>query len=147
MSREIRRTLRLAPRFDEIDMLGVVHNSVYLKWFEQGRLAIMEEIQPLETALEAQVTSPVVLNHCEYKRPVRYRDELVLVTRMRWTGRYTGRIEFLHTLSDARTREVVAEGETAVTLYDWEGKKLIRDIPADIVARIDALARGNGGDG
>jgi len=139
MAREIRRTLRIEPRFDEIDMLGVVHNSVYLKWFEHGRLAIMDEIIPIEEAMRLQVTSPVVRNLCEYKRPVRLRDKLVLVTRMPWEGRYTGRILFHHQLSDEKTRELVAEGESAVTLYDREGKKLVREIPQDILDRIGAL--------
>lgn len=139
MAREIRRTLRIEPRFDEIDMLAVVHNSVHLKWFEHGRLAIMDEIIPLEEAMRLQVSTPVVRNLCEYKRPVRFRDRLVLVTRMPWSGQYTGRIVFHHQLSDEKTHELVAEGESAVTLYDWEGKKLIREIPQEILDKIGAL--------
>ena len=145
MSRRARSTIEIEPRFDEVDMLGVVHNAVYFKWFEMGRLAILQRILPVQEALDMGVYLPVVKNTCEYKRPARYGDDLVLVTDMEWSGRYRGRIPFSHELTNARTRELVAVGETVVTVFDARHSKLVKDLPEDVLERIASLTGEKGG--
>ncbi|NOZ87813.1 MAG: acyl-CoA thioesterase [Deltaproteobacteria bacterium] len=142
MNRGIRRSIKIKPRFDEIDMLGMAHNSVYFKWFELGRLSLLQEIMSMEKALDLGVHMPVVENRCVYKRPVRFLDELVLVTTMPWNGKYQGKFVFEHVLSDSNTKEVKAQGETTVTVYSAREERLVRKLPKDVVEKIDYLARG-----
>ena len=52
--------------------MGVVHNVQYFYWFEQGRMQIMEELLPLDAAMQIGVAMPVVENQCVYRSPVRY---------------------------------------------------------------------------
>jgi len=142
VGREIRRTLALQVAFDETDMLGVAHNSVYFRWFERGRLELFEEILPIATAMEAGIAAPVVHNSCDYENPARFRDRLVLTTRMPFEEPYPGRIGFRHELSNARTKQPVARGETVVTLVEWQTGRLIRRIPEDMMERVRELVRG-----
>ena len=143
MGREIRRTLALQVAFDETDMLGVAHNSVYFKWFERGRLELFEEILPIATAMEEGIAAPVVHNSCDYENPARFRDRLVLTTRMPFQEPYPGRVRFRHELSNARTKQAIATGETVVTLVEWKTGRLIREVPEDMMARVRELARGS----
>jgi len=41
-------------------MMGVVHNAEYYRWFEDGRLQILEEIMSLQEATALGVSVPVV---------------------------------------------------------------------------------------
>lgn len=142
MEREIRRIRRFSVHFDETDMLGVAHNAVYYRWFERGRMELIGEFLQARTPADTEMAAPVVHSECDYKTPARYGDELVLVTRMPFREPYLGRICFLHEISNARTKQLVATGETEVTLVYWASGKLAREIPEPILERLRAMASG-----
>ena len=142
MRRQIRRIRRFRVHFDETDMLGVVHNAVYYKWFERGRMELLDELVPVREAAEGGLVAPVVHSECDYETPARFGDELVLVTRMPFSEPYPGRIRFIHEVSNARTKQTVARGETVVTLLEWETRRLVREIPPEMMERLWAMASG-----
>lgn len=144
MEREIRRIRRFSVHFDETDMLGVAHNAVYYRWFERGRMELIGEFLQARTPADTEMAAPVVHSECDYKTPARYGDELVLVTRMPFHEPYLGRIHFLHEISNARTKQLVATGETVVTLVYWASGKLAREIPEPILERLRTMASGPG---
>ena len=67
--RLIKRKLPIRPLFHQTDMMGVIHNSVYFLWFEEGRMQILLEILPLAEAIEMGAAMPVVENVCRYRKP------------------------------------------------------------------------------
>jgi acyl-CoA thioester hydrolase len=72
-------------RFPEVDLMGIVHHSIYLRYFELGRVEWCRErgVTYAEMALaplEQQVHLPVVEVSVRYKAPARFDDELTLET-------------------------------------------------------------------
>jgi YbgC/YbaW family acyl-CoA thioester hydrolase len=138
-ARVIRRKLAVAPRFCDIDMMGVVHNSVYIQWFDEGRHQFVNEIVPVEDALQSGLALVVVENTCKYKAPVRLGDTLMLITTHRRREPHNGRFEFDHSLVHTRTKAIMAEGQSTLVPYDLNTHRLVNDVPEDIWARYLAM--------
>jgi len=139
VSRIIKRKLKIIPRFCETDMLGVIHNAEYLRWFEEGRLQILLEILPVDEAFERGLLFPVVENSCRYKSFARFGDALILTTTHRVCLTYKGRLEFHHSIVNEKTKSEIAEGNTAVTILHRDGFSLVKEWPEDIRLRYAGL--------
>lgn len=135
----IKRKLPIQPAFHETDMMGVVHNSNYFLWFERGRLEIMLEVLPVEEAMKLGLFMPVVENICHYRKPVKFGMPLLLYTSHNIQAAYEGRLVFSHYLIHEKLRTAMAFGQTAMTLVDAPTNKLIKEWPADIWRRYQAL--------
>ena len=71
-------------QYYETDKMGIVHHSNYIRWFEEARMAFMEDLGLPYKAMEAaQVWVPVLKAECEYKFPVRFDETLVLELEIR----------------------------------------------------------------
>lgn len=142
MKREIRGTIDISVEFRDVDLLNVVHNSVYFLWFERGRLSLLETIVPFSEALKKGIAMIVVHQSCDYLAPARFGDELILTTRTVLSDSYEGRLRFRHELANKRTLASVAGGETELTLWNVDEKRLIRTVPESIRDRIVYLIQG-----
>lgn len=76
--------ITLRVRFDETDLMGIVHHSRYWSWFEEARFRFMERVLEVSTAeLVAQaVYMPVVDSRCRYLRSVTWSDTLLVRAQM-----------------------------------------------------------------
>jgi acyl-CoA thioester hydrolase len=128
----IKRKIQITPSFHQTDMMGVVHNAQYFLWFEEGRLAIMQELLTVEEAMNLGFITPVVENHCVYKRFVKFGDPLVLTTTHDVRATYEGRLEFHHSLVHRTTKVEMASGRTVVTIIDRATGRLIKEWPDDL---------------
>ncbi len=137
--RLIKRRLAIEPLFHQTDMMGVIHNSVYFLWFEQGRFQILGEVLPLEEALELGIAMPVVENSCRYRKAVKLGAPLTLYTTHHVQPVYNGRLVFHHYLLHEKQKTAMAYGESVITLYDLRRQKLIRDWPETIWLRYQQL--------
>jgi acyl-CoA thioester hydrolase len=126
------RRLDVEVEFHQVDMMQVVHNSEYFRWFEKGRLALLEEVLPMSWLVERRIGAPVVLNHCEYRWPAVYGDALAVTTRHRLLERYEGRLEFEHSIVRHRGKLELAGGRTAIALVDLDRRRLVRELPPSI---------------
>lgn len=73
----------LRVRFDETDAQGVVHNAVYLVWFEIARIAYLAQFRGGYRGLveEEGVDATTVEAHVRYLDGARFDDELVIHVR------------------------------------------------------------------
>ena len=72
----------LKVRFSETDAQGVVHNAVYLVWFEIARIAYLEQFQGgYKGLVEAGVDATTVEAHVRYHDGIRFDDALRLHVR------------------------------------------------------------------
>lgn len=79
----IKTELNLAVRYYETDQMGIVHHSNYIRYFECGRNAMLEEYNiPIEEIEKAGIMMPVVAVECRYKTPARMGDTLRIVSVM-----------------------------------------------------------------
>ena len=120
--------------------MGVVHNSVYFHWFEQGRLQILLEVLPLEEALELGLSTPVVQNTCHYRKWVTFGTPLLLYTTHHIQAVYEGRLVFNHYLMHEKNKTAMAFGQTVITLVDMRTQRLLKEWPENIWQRYQALA-------
>ncbi len=137
--RWIKRRIPIRPAFHQTDLMRVIHNAVYLLWFEEGRLEIMLEVLPIEEALELGVAMPVVENVCRYHKPVRLGDPIVLYTTHRIQPTYEGRLVFEHSLVHEKQKVEMASGQTVTTLVDYRTNQLIKEWPPAIWQRYQEL--------
>ncbi len=135
----VTRRLTTEVEFHHVDMMQVVHNSQYLKWFEKGRLAVLEDVFPMSWAIENKIATPVVMNHCEYVAPATYGDTLIVTTRHRVVDHWDGRFLFEHSISNTKTKVELCYGQSAVTILDLDSRTLVKEIPQDVWERYLAL--------
>lgn len=74
-------------RYSETDMMGIVHHSRYYPWFEIGRTDFIRQIGMSYSEMEKQgILLPLIETHAKYILPLRYDDELRLITRLSKLG-------------------------------------------------------------
>jgi acyl-CoA thioester hydrolase len=120
-------------------MMGVIHNSVYFLWFEQGRLQILQEVLPVEEALGLGVAMPVVENVCHYRKPAKFGQPLLLYTTHHVQPVYEGRLAFHHYLIHEKRRTALAWGRTVITLVRLADGQLVKAWPEHVWRRYQAL--------
>ncbi len=80
----------LPVRTYDIDFAGIVGNIVYVRWLEDLRLAMMEEIYPIARALAEDVAPILLETKIAYEKPVTLSDALkgrmwvVEMGRLKW---------------------------------------------------------------
>lgn len=79
---DFRFATELKARFSETDAQGVVHNAVYLVWFELARIDYLARFDGGYPALRAQgVDALTVEAHVRYGAPARFDDRLRIQAR------------------------------------------------------------------
>lgn len=68
----------------ETDMMGVVHHSNYIRWFEEARLEFMREADLCYRRMEDEgIQIPVVSVSCRYKAPAKFDDIVTIKTHIK----------------------------------------------------------------
>ena len=109
-------------KYYETDQMGCVHHSNYIRWMEEARVDLMDQMGCGYRAMEeAGVCSPVLEVNCRYKSMVRFGDTVaVQVTITRLTP---AKMEVGYRITDAKTGELRAEGSTGHFFFDMAEQK------------------------
>lgn len=106
-------------RSNEVDWQGVVHNAVYLHYFEVGRMSYFETIGlPIvidQNAAEWRVV--IGRNEIDYRSAAQFHDQLIVHTRIAWIRNSSFAVQGY--LDDAVTGKLIAEN---VSLHVWLDK-------------------------
>jgi acyl-CoA thioester hydrolase len=83
-----RHTTRLRVRNFEVDWQGIVHNSIYLQYFETARIEYLRGVGHVLDLASVNRGSRVVLarNEVDYVFPARFDDLLEIGTRVSLVG-------------------------------------------------------------
>lgn len=116
-------------RFNEADSLGIVWHGHYIRYFEDGResFGAKYRLRYLDI-FDRGYTVPVVNVECNYKRPLRYGDTVVIETKYMHTE--AAKICFAYTLYNKETREVVCTGSSVQVFLDKDAALLQLTVPA-----------------
>lgn len=108
----------LRVRFQEVDMLGVCNNAVYVSYFEQSRLEYIKEADmvPPGGLFSDGYNFFMVRNEINYRTHARYDDELNVYTRISYIGNSS--YGFEHVIVKVATGEVVVDGSGVVAQVD-----------------------------
>ena len=70
-----------AVQYYETDRMGVTHHSNYIRWMEEARVAMLEEMGFSYQKLESMgIVSPVTEVDCKYKAPSTFADVITIHT-------------------------------------------------------------------
>ncbi len=97
--------------YHETDQMGVVHHSNYIKWMEEARVDLMEQLgYGYKKMEELGVISPVVSVYCEYKSPAKFNDTVYFNLKV---VKYTGvKLEFSYEIRNKENDELLALGNS-----------------------------------
>lgn len=125
-------------QYHETDQMGMIHHSNHVKWMEEARVAFMDEIGMGYAQVEASsVASPVVGLSVDYRKPVRFADEVEVRVEVK---AYDGiRIELAYEFFD-RTSGKVCATATSKHCFVKDGRvaSLKRELP-ELDAKFAAL--------
>ena len=115
--------LKLQPRYSETDAMGIVYYANYLVYFEVARTTALADLgHPYWEMEKKGWLIPVLRAHCEYHRPARYGDALVVRTRRHRLGR--ARIRFEYEIRREGEENPLITGYTEHAFMSPEGKPL-----------------------
>lgn len=131
LSREVKTSLRV--RYAETDAQQVAYHANYIVWFEVARGDYLRAIGLDYNEMEASGAFVVVAElSAKYLAPVRYDDELTIVSRIAELRSRSFRFAYRVFKGD----RLVTEGWTAHVVVNREGRPIT--IPAELRARIEA---------
>jgi len=114
--------MRLQVRWGDLDALGHVNNTVYLRWFETVRI---DWLQGLGLGPDPAGPGPVMANvFCNFRREVGYPAELLATHWVAAPGRSS--LDTFFTLADVREPDVVlADGGATLVWVDGVAKRSV----------------------
>jgi acyl-CoA thioester hydrolase len=126
------RHTRIRVRYAETDQMGVAYYANYFVWFEVARTDWLRGTGWSYREMEADgISLPVIEAHCEYRRPARYDDEIVVQTRASLVTPV--RVRFDYELLRPGDDQAAAVGHTVHAALDSAGR------PCRLPARVRDL--------
>ena len=138
MKRKFRTEARVA--FADTDAMGVAYHANYLRWFENGRSALLREIGFPYTELEKiPIWMPIAEAGLKYKASARYDEVLEIVTQFSAVGHVSFTVTY--EVFNKDTGELLVTGFTRHGLTDDKMRpvKLGKVYPEFYNVLIDAL--------
>ena len=78
----------LKARYYETDQMGIIHHSNYIRWMEEARIDMLNQLgYPYRRFEEMGYISPVLHAECEYKKSVKFDDEVKIVVSIQDFGK------------------------------------------------------------
>ncbi len=111
-----KKTFRV--RFNEVDMLGVCNNAVYINYFEEGRIQYLKHINliPQSGIFSDGSIFYMVRNVINYRGHSRYDDKLDVFNRVNFIKRSS--YGFEHLIVNNTTKETIADGSGVIVRVD-----------------------------
>ncbi len=71
----------LEVRYYETDLMGIVHHSNYIRYFETARSKALKDLGlPIDRIEDLGIMMPVIHVECDYKIPVKMGEEIRIVS-------------------------------------------------------------------
>ena len=133
-------------RYYETDLMGIVHHSNYIRYFEYGRIKMLEDIGLPISEIEGKgVMLPVVSTFCTYKTPSRMGDTIRIISKVE--NMPMAKMKIKTTIIKESTKNpltpdeeigaVVAEGEVVIGFIKADTRRPCRvpDYAAEIMEK------------
>lgn len=98
--------------YHETDKMAITHHSNYIKWLEEARVYLLEEIgAPFEEIERRGIMSPVVGINIEYKKTTTFGDTVEIHTSVK---KYNGvKLELSYRIINQETGELAATANSS----------------------------------
>ncbi|MBK7866341.1 MAG: acyl-CoA thioesterase [Ignavibacteriales bacterium] len=114
---------KIKVRFQEVDMLGVCNNAVYVSYFEQSRLEYVKEsgLIPPGGLFSDGYNFFMVRNEINYRKHSRYDDELFIYSRISFIRNSS--YGFEHIIINGATGDLIVDGSGVIAQVDQTSGK------------------------
>ena len=114
------RPYRHKAQYYETDTMKIVHHSNYIRWMEEARVDMLEQMGLGYDVMERDgVLSPVLSVSAQYKSMTRFPETVEITVRL---VRYTGvRFDIVYEMRDAATGSLRCLGESSHCFIDGSG--------------------------
>lgn len=114
-------------KYYETDQMGVIHHSNYIRWMEEARVDMLNKAgYPYRRFEEMGYISPVLHVDCEYRKSVKFDDEVKIVVTLKEIGRVKFILRYdIYNLS--RQEELSACGTTTHCFLNKDGRPVLID--------------------
>jgi acyl-CoA thioester hydrolase len=107
----------ISVRFNEADPLGIVWHGHYVRYFEDGRESFGKHYGVSYLDFYAQgLAVPVVSVQCDYKKPLRYGDKVVVHTTFIESA--AAKMKFAYKIYDSKNDLLIATGSSLQVFVD-----------------------------
>jgi acyl-CoA thioester hydrolase len=115
-------------RFNEADPLGIVWHGHYVRYFEDGREDFGKSygISYLDFYRNS-LAVPVVAIQCDFKKPLRYGDTILIETS--YVNTLAAKLNFKYKIFDAQHGTAIATGSSSQVFVDAKTFELQLTIP------------------
>lgn len=98
-------------QYYETDGMGIVHHSNYVRWFEEARVDLLEQLGFGYDRIESEgFDSPVLEVTCQYKTMARFGDTVLVLAKV---TEYNGvRMAIRYEIRDKQTNVLRCEGSS-----------------------------------
>ena len=121
--------VEIRVRYIEIDQMGVVNNVNYFRWLEEGRVELLRNLgKPLIEIERAGTILMIAETQCNYLKPARYDELLVLETWISHVGNKSIRFDYRVARKD--DDKEIARAYTVHVTTDKTGKS--KPIPPEL---------------
>lgn len=104
----------------EIDKMGIVHHSIYPKWFEIGRRDYLHKAGIPHSSINCQgFYLPLSEMECKFKSPAKYGDEIEVITDITFMS--CVKVKFEYRITNRASGKIVAAGKT---VHAWTDKNI-----------------------
>ena len=103
-------------RFADIDSYGIVHNAIFLLFFEESRINLFKKIVGVWDWKKSGVL--VASQKVDYRHPVTLNDELEIIVWVKSVGKKSLTLAYEAYLLKDGKKVISAESETVVVCYD-----------------------------
>lgn len=101
-----------AAQYYETDMMGVIHHSNYIRWFEEARVDLLGKLgMPYKDMEDQGIIIPVLSASAEYKSMVRYGDTVYITPKL--TSLTAVRMTMEYQVTDKVSGELRTVGSTS----------------------------------
>jgi len=119
-----RLRVEIPVAWGEMDSLGHVNNTIYLRWFESARIAYFEEVGVLERFKTEEIGPILARATIDFRKPVAHPDTVTVSARVVRTGNSSFVMAYTAT-SAAQGGALVAEGEGVIVMVHYPSGKSV----------------------
>lgn len=125
MPKNFHHKIKVTVRFNEVDMLGVCNNAVFINYFENARLQYFKKINlvPKDGLFSDGRLFFVVRNEINYLNFAKYDDELEIYSRISFIKNSS--FGFEHLIINSKNKIEIANGSGVIVQVDPKTKKSI----------------------
>ena len=106
----------------ETDQMGIIHHSNYIRWFEESRVDLMEQLGYSYTKVnELGIDFGLIDVYCEYKLMVHFND--IVNIHVSLSELKNMRMTLSYKIIDAKTNQICTLGKTQHFFYDNKEKR------------------------